>query len=393
MLPILLLGALIGQSTGTGVQRPPLLPGELKIVVAAPVYLPDGGVTAETTTLTGGTPTVVHVYGRRSVCETSVAGASEPADAGFGWRLASQALNVTDSVVSVSIDWRRVWDRGRKITNGPSGTVQLKLHPGDRIPLDHISNPAATDACRAVGVGLEIRLARTASPVPVNSALVPLGAVAGGGPAIAADLWLVQTLPSGAEQALHQKVRLDSGGGSFGFAPVKVTGERGELGIEVLGTFQRYRAPVGGEFVYVTITRAITGESVPAGGVRGGTGTMIPLPDPSEVVSLEIPTFGGISRGRSPGGTVRGGAGGGGARGGGNPGGARSSGGGGTFSEVERLQALAAQRGGGGGARGGRGAGSAEGVTGGFFVPPQALEILQGHKLSLRMRLTPVAGS
>jgi hypothetical protein len=391
MLPILLLGALIGQSTGTDVQRPPTPPGDLKIVVAAPVYLPDGGVTAETTTLTAGTPTVVHVYGRRSVCETSVAGATEPADAGFGWRLASQALTVTDSVVTVSIDWRRVWDRGRKITNGPSGTVQLKLHPGDRIPLDHIPNPAATDACRAVGVGLEIRLARTAPAAPVNSALVPLGAVAGGGPAINAELWLVQTLPSGAEQALHQKVRLDATGGSFGFAPVKVSNERGELGIEVVGSFQRYRAPVGGEFVYLTITRAITGESVP-GGLRGGTGTMIPLPDPSEVVSLEIPTWGATGRGRSSGGSPRGG--GGGAVFPGGAGGARSSGGGGTFSDVERMQAIAAQRGGaGGGARGGRGTGSSEGIPGGFTAPAQALEILQGHKLSLRMRLTPVAGS
>ena len=244
MLHIFFLGVLFGQTTGTSVQRPSV-PSDLKVVIAAPIYQPDGGVTAETTTIPANAPNVVHIYSRKSVCETAIAGAAEPNDAGFGWRLASQTLSVTDSIVNVSVDWRRVWDRGRKLTNGPSGTVQLKLHPGARIPLDHIPNPAPTDTCRAVGLGLEIRLARTAPTPPVNSALVPLGASAGGASSIDADLWLVQRTPSGAEQAQHQTVRLDKRGGSFTFAPVKVSGDRGEVDVEILGSFERYRAPRG----------------------------------------------------------------------------------------------------------------------------------------------------
>jgi hypothetical protein len=363
MFDFVLVALLIQQPGGTfGRSAPPA--GELKVVLAAPIYQPDGGVTAVTTTLPAGEPNVVHVYGKRSVCETAIAGAIEPADAGFGWRVASQTVSVAESVVQVSVDWRRVWDRGRKITNGPSGTVQLKLHPGARIPLDHIPNPAASDSCRAVGLGLEVKLARTAPAPPVESALVPLGASAGGAAPLDADIWLVQRLPSGAEQSHHQKMRLDTRGGSFSFAPVKVSGDRGEVDVEILGSFQRYRSPVG-EYLYVTVSRAITGESMPPAGFRAGNGTMIPLPGPEEVLSLEIPGPGTPrSGGRGTGG-----------------GGGRARGGGlGTPPSVPVTPPIAVGRGGGGG-------------RGGAVVPAQALEILQGHAFSLRLKFTPVPGS
>ncbi len=387
MLQILLLAVLAAQTTGTGVQRLPT-PAELKVVVAAPVYQPDGGLNAETTTLPSGDPTVVHIYSRKSVCETAVTGAAEPKDASFGWRLATKTVSVADSVVNVSVDWRRIWEGGRKLTNGPSGTVQLKLHPGDRIPLDHIPNPAATDACRAVGLGLEVRLARTAPTAPVNSALIPLGAEAGGATPLLAELWLVQRTPSGVEKAHHQTVRLDRNGGIFSFAPIKISGERGEVDVEFGGSFQRYRAPVGGEFLYLSLTRAITGESMQPGGRQDGTATMIPLPGPNDVVSLEIPGFGGgTARGRGGVGIPRGG------------------GGGGFFAPSQpdpaagrREQpvvatAQAQQRGGAGGARGGRGGGGGGAVApaGPSGLSPVALEIMKGHAFSLRLKVTPVA--
>ena len=375
MLQILLLGVLAGQSGNSAVQRP-AAPSELRIVVAAPVYQPDGGVTAETTTLAEGAPTVVHIYSRRSVCETAIAGAAEPADAGFGWRVTSQTERITDSIVNVSVDWRRIWDRGRKIANGPSGTVQLKLYPGVRVPLDHIPNPAASDACRAVGLGLEVRLARTAPPAPVNSALVPLGATAGGASPIDADLWLVQRMPSGVEQVNHQSVRLDTNGGSFSFAPVKVAGERGEVDVEIGGSFRRFRAPVGGEFIYLSLTRAITGESMPPGGFRGGTGTMFPLPDRAEVLSLEIPSPGAAPAGGRSGGRGVGG-------------GARSRGAGGPDPQaVPPAPPQGIQR---GAAAGGFGRGR-EGQPAPAALSPQALEILKGHVFSVRVRFTPVPG-
>ena len=373
MVNLLLLGALIAQQTTAATATDSS--ASLLVVVAAPIYHPDGAMSAETSTLSTVAPSVVHVYGRRSVCDTAIAGATEPRDAGYGWRVTAQALSVSEAIVKVSIDWRRVWDNGRKISSGPSGTVQLSLHPGDRIPLDHIPNPGATDACRAVGLGLEIRLARAVPAPPVNSALLPLGAVPDGNARLDADLWLVQTLPSGAERAQHQTVRLDARGGTFAFAAMKVDGDRGDVSVEVLGSFRRYRAATGGEFLYVSLTRALTGEMLPPGGLRGGTSTVIGLPGPAEVLSLEIPgTSGG--RARSGGGGSGGGRGG--TRGTPTPGGLPNPPPGtGTGGAV-------------GGSRGGGG-----GVSAGVDVArvQTALETLRGHAFSLRLRVTPVPGS
>jgi hypothetical protein len=392
MINSLFLGLLLMQQldAGTPAQTPAMPPA---IVVSAVAYQPDGGLNTSATAVAMGAPTVVHVFGRRSVCETAVSGGPEPRDAGFGWRLTSQTVSVTESVVTVSIDWRRVWDRGQKIPNGPAGTVQLRLHPGDRIPLDHIQNPSQTDVCRAVGMGLEIGLARTApAPPPINSALLPLGATAGGASTLDADLWLVETTPSGVERTNHQKVRLDATGGSFGFAPMKVSGDRGDVAVEILGSFRRYRAPVGGEYLFVSLVRAISGETLPQGGMRGGTATVFALPGPTEVISLEIPPPNSLPAG--VGGFRRGGPRVGGAGGRGAPG----SGSDGNAAGAPPMfdPALAVNRAGGGGIQGAPRTGG-PGNRGAGTLPPlpttgPAAEILKGYAFSLRLKLTPVAG-
>jgi hypothetical protein len=385
MINFFFLGLFLAQQPGAGTpaQTPAIPPA---IVVSAVAYQPDGGLSTSVTAVAMGAPTVVHVYGRRSVCETAVSGGPEPADAGFGWRLTSQTVSVAESVVTVSIDWRRLWDRGRKIANGPAGTVQLKLHPGDRIPLDHIQNPSATDACRAVGMGLEIGLARTApAPPPINSALLPLGATSGGAVTLDADLWLVETTPSGVERTNHQKVRLDLTGGSFSFAPMKVSGDRGEVAVEILGSFRRFRAPVGGEYLFVSLVRAINGEVLPQGGMRGGTATIFALPGPAEVISLEIPppnTAPAAGGGFRTGGPRVGGAGGQAAP--------RSGGGGNLPPAID--PATIGNRGAGGMQGGPRSRGGGGGAP---MLPPAAgpaAEILKGYAFSLRLKLTPVAG-
>jgi hypothetical protein len=388
MIHSFFIGLLLAQQPGPGVpQQNPTAPPA--IVVSAVAYQPDGGLNTSVTAVAMGAPTVVHVYGRKSVCETAVSGGPEPADAGFGWRLTSQTLSTSDSVVTVSIDWRRMWDRGRKINNGPSGTVQLKLHPGDRIPLDHIQNPAASAICRAVGMGLEIGLARTAPPAPpVNSALLPLGATAGGASKLDADLWLVETTPSGVERTNHQKVRLDMDGGTFSFAPVNVSGERGAVGVEILGSFRRYRAPVGGEYLFLSLVRSINGELLPQGGMRSGTATVFALPGPAEVIALEIPS---PDAAPAAGGGFRSGGprvGGPGQRSGGDP-------------NAPRLPPpaidpnLIANRGTGGMQGGPRSRGTGGGGGGPMLPPPAAgpaAEILKGYVFSLRLKVTPVPG-
>jgi hypothetical protein len=228
-----------GQAPASVAPTPPAR--ELVVVVAAPVYLPDGSVRSETVALPASGQGLVHVFSRKTMCAPAVAGATEPADAAFGWRITSHVVARSDSDVVVSLDWRRLWDAGRKIGNGPGGTVQLTLHAGDRIPLDHIPNAAPSADCRAVGLGLEVKMSRT-GPVSVpNMATLPLGATPGGAKPVDAELWLTHTSPGGSQQVVHQVVRLNESGGRFAFAPTPVTTSRGDMNLELAGTIDRFR--------------------------------------------------------------------------------------------------------------------------------------------------------
>ena len=386
-----------GGSPATPAQATPAdaTPTDLRVVVSAPVYQPDGNVAVETTTVSSEAPGVVHVFGRRTICQTATAGAAEPGDAGFGWRVTSQLVRASATSLVVSVDWQRVWDRGQKMADGPSGTVQLTLRPGDRIPLDLIPNVAPSDACRAVAMALEISVARSLAPAPPASALLPLGSVRGGAGLLDAEIWLVHTLPSGAQQAQHHRVRLPADGAPFIFAPVSVTTPEGEARVTFTGEIRRYRAATGREYLSVATARAVGRPSM-SSPLTGGATTIIPLPGPDEVLALDIPTaqrgaFGGGGGGR--GGRVsvgRGGAASVGTFGAGVPGsGSRI----GVEQPARTGQAATGQgaRGGGivvggGGGRGGRGGGA---VASGA----QILTALEGHTFSLRMRVTPVPGS
>jgi len=366
MLSSLVISALLLQSVGVAraqVLAPSAVATDWLVVVAAPVYQPDGGVMAETVTLPAAGAGLIHVFARQSVCDPATTGAAEPADAGFGWRVASQIISRSDRDLVVSLNWRRLWDAGGKVANGPSGSVQLTLHPGDRIPLDLIVNRSPRPECRAVGLGLEIRLGRaasaSASPAVPATSTIPIGATAGGAKPVDAEFWLIHTLPSGAERVMHQVVRVPVAGGTFGFAPTAIDTPRGSLDVQLTGAIGRYRTPAGGEFLVLSMTRTVTGGGLPASGVSATTGSVIPLPPATEVVSFEMPGA-GARRGGAVG--VRGGVGGGagGATAGGTAGGA-----------------VVARSGGGG--RGGAAVNTAWVTT-----------LLEGHQFALRMKVTQI---
>ena len=363
-----------GQTPATAATTPP--PNNWLVIVAAPVYQPDGAVAAETVNLPAAGAGLVHVFARRSLCDPAVAGAAEPADAGFGWRIASQIVSRSEKDLVVSVDWRRVWDAGRRISNGPGGSAQLTLHPGDRIPLDHIANSSPRADCRAVGLGLEVRLGRGDVPrSPVPSTLLPIGATPGGAKAADAELWLLHTLPSGAEQVMHQKVRMDRAGGKFSFAPATVSTPNGDVRVELMGSIDRFSVPTGGEYMVVSLTRLVTGESLPEAGVTGTTGSIVPFV-PDDVLSFEIP--GASLRGR------------GGARGGGAGGGAAAG------AVVRRSladpsgQAAAGAQAGSRAGGGGTETRVAAGGRGSTATNAQVAALLAGHQFAIRMKVTQV---
>ena len=382
MITGLLLVALIAfQGGARGVpSADPAPPPALNAVVVGPVYQPNGGVAGEVAALSAGQANLVYLYSRQSLCDTGSVAGSEPAGAGFGWRLTTHVVTASAAELVMSVDWRRLWDRGQKLANGPGGTVQLTLHPGDAIPLDYIPNSVPTAACRAVGMGLEVRIARGAPSAPRAPAVpLPLGSTEGGAGRLDADLWLVHTLPSGAEQVQHAAVRLNGLGGAFNFPPLKLATTQGEIGVELTGSFTRFHAPVGGELIQVSMARRITGGTAPAGGLSGTTSSLIALPGPGEVLSFEM--LGPAARGGPRGGGMAAvGAGGGGGRGSGGSGALVI--GSGVTSAMPAAGSVGAA-----GAAGGRGRGAAGGGV------AQVLTMLENHGFALRVRLTPTPGS
>ena len=384
----------LGQAPAPAAPAPTPQPNNWLVIVAAPVYQPDGAVEAETVNLPAAGAGLVHVFARRSICAPAVAGAAEPSDAGFGWRIASQIVSRSEKDLVVSIDWRRVWDAGRKISNGPGGSAQLTLHPGDRIPLDHIANSSPRADCRAVGLGLEVRVGRgDQARTPVPSSLLPIGATPGGAKAIDAEFWLLHTLPSGAEQVMHQKVRMDRAGGKFTFAPATVPTPNGDVHVELTGSIDRFSAPTGGEYMVVSMTRLVTGQSLPEAGVSGTTGSIVAMPVlPTDVLSFEIPGAAVRGRGGSRGGgAVATATGGGGAGGGGGGGGA------GAGAVVMRSPTGASGQASGGAQAGPRGGGGGRvvetpvaGGRGSTATNAQVAALLAGHQFAIRLKVTQV---
>jgi hypothetical protein len=363
MFSSLFLTGVLLQASGGAVTPPAPAkpPADFVVLVAAPVYQPDGAITTETVALPQAGAGLVHLFARRSLCNPAVAGAAEPADALFGWRVASQIVTRSERDVVVSLDWRRLWEDGRRTSAGPGSTVQLTLHPGDRIPLDHITNFKPTQDCRAVGLGLEVRLAQSEMSAPARTAPLPEGATPGGAKPVDAELWFLHTLPSDIQQVVHQTVRLSTEGARFTFAPTAVTTARGEVSVELSGSIDRYRTPTGNEFLLLSLTRRVKGAGLPPEGVAGATSSVIPLPQPNEVLSFEMP---GIGRARSGG------------AGGGGGGGTRAVGG-----------AVASAGAGAGGRQAAR-----PGDRGGVVLagPAQVAAMLEGHQFSLRLRIVPV---
>jgi hypothetical protein len=370
MFSSLLFAGVLLQTVGgvTQTPAPAKPPADFVVLVAAPVYQPDGGITSETVALPTTGAGLVHLFARRSLCNPAVTGATEPTDAIFGWRIASQIVTRSERDVVVSIDWRRLWDDGRKVPNGPGATVQLTLHTGDRIPLDHITNAKPTQDCRAVGLGLEVRLAQAEVSGPAKTE-IPLGATAGGAKPVNAEFWLIHTLPSDVQQVVHQTVRLTNEGGRFTFAPTGVTTARGDVSVEFTGSIDRYSTPTG-EFLLLSLTRRVKGSGLPPEGVPGTTSSFVPMLA-NEVIAFEMPPIGrsrvaasGAGQGGSDGGVVAA-----------PPAQARS---GGAAAGSRAIQV---------GRGGGRGGAVAQAGA------AQIAALLEGHQFALRMRIVPVPGS
>lgn len=199
-------------------QNTPVSPN-LKLRIATSAYLSDGrtlGASASDWTLLINQPIAAYATSGRTLCNSRAATIERPDDAGYGWRVVVAPVREAASELAVHVVWQQMWEGGRALPDGKRGTVNLTLHPGDRVMVDYANAGSnaytatghlqpyygknrvitqRTDAgCSAVGMGLEIGL-ETAKAQPV----------------VEAELWLVRPNRDGTEQSDRQVVRLPIG--------------------------------------------------------------------------------------------------------------------------------------------------------------------------------------
>ena len=116
-------------------------------------------------------------YSGKTLCMAGSATRTAPTDAGYGWRvMVLPAPSRTSDGIELDVEWERRWERGAAV-NGPRGKSRVSLHAGDKVILDYIPAGSATPGCDAIGMGLQIEMLATSSPL---------------GEIVEADLWLVK---------------------------------------------------------------------------------------------------------------------------------------------------------------------------------------------------------
>jgi hypothetical protein len=294
-------------------------------------YGPDGKPQAAAYATTLDTDTFQYIAG----CEIGGGNRPVPDRATDAWRLSGKVETLTAEEAVVRIDWQRI-RAARAATTSPGGSVQLTLHPGDRVPLDS-ANPDAAAGCGARTIGFEARfgprpgwIAGPNGPLNESPAVTIMrngasgggagagsgsGSGSGGGGFIAdaisvqkaegssdtnartytAELFLVRTdraHPEKPEFNLQgltlQNVRETA---NFAFSPFTIETPGGVVNVQITGSLRM--TTWGTEpSLFFTTTRSIRYSS--SGPTRettttGSGTTRNPMPGPDEVVSFELP--------------------------------------------------------------------------------------------------------
>lgn len=327
-----------------------LRPDPLELTIASPVQLPAGREVGTSVRSAAG-PEPWLVYSRGNFCQSVITRGPASADATDGWKVSVVERSRTATHVTVGVTWSRMWERGRLATNASGGTSELVLQRGDRIPLDSITRPSEPGVCAGTTKGLEIQVGSRmmiASDPPSGDAPIE-------GP-VDVELWMVHATPNGGENVERQVVRVGTGSSGFSFRGASFETTDGVVYLELTGRLKAVRREDGSRGLWAGLTRSVVRQATAGTAFAGATNTIVGWLTPGEVVSFDLPPvqlFAGGARSGGRGGVVSGGGGGGGR--GGVIGRAGASGGGG---------------------------GVATGV-----VTPGLPNLLEGHRLSLRVRL------
>jgi hypothetical protein len=328
LLPLLMFSALAGQAA----PGPPP-PAEVQVGIYA--YLADGGIPARaySTTLNS------VVWATESLCHTGVGRLPAGASPAHAWTFSGTLISKTEDEAVIQLEWQRTLDQGQAVS-GRGGSVQLRLHRGQPVPLDFAA-PSSTQ-CGIASVGFEARYEPRLRPgggAPVGGGGVgggvgsgagggvgsgvgggvvprsgPTGSGGGGrtsvGPPARQDagtiggradlldvtLWLVRTSPGADEEVRQQSLRSTVDGAMFSFPPVTIGVTGGVATVQVNGF---YSITNNRRQMAFSLNRLLAFRPTSPGPHRttvqsskGEGKTVIDMPGPDDVVEFALPSFG-----------------------------------------------------------------------------------------------------
>jgi hypothetical protein len=319
---------LMGQITSAAPTSAPVLQ------VGVFSYAPDGKEQAAAYATTLDTDSFQYIAG----CEIGGGNRPVPDRATDAWRVSGRVDTLTAEEAVVRIDWQRI-RAAKAAATSPGGSVQLTLHPGDRVPLDS-ANPDVTASCGARTIGFEARFGpRPGFMVGPNGPLNQSPAVtimrnaasgggfstgsgsgsgagagvgSGGGRAVhapksdsqngapartyTAELFLVRTDKGHPERPdfnlqglIFEKIDI----AAFAFSPFTIDTSAGPLNVEIRGSLRVTTDEGTPQLIFTTMRRAWYSSTGPNRDVTSGTSgvstTRNPMPGPDDVVAFELP--------------------------------------------------------------------------------------------------------
>jgi hypothetical protein len=326
-LPIA-LALLAAQTAGASPQRPPADP---TIQIGLFSYRPDG---TEQGYASGDLSAESFQY--VTACGIGSGNRPVPDEATDAWRVSGKVVSIRADEAIIQLDWQRTRSDGVAVSS-PGASVQLTLHPGDRVPLDS-AHPKNAAQCPARTIGFEARY--DARPFGGGPSVLRRGSGTGGGisgggggagvrggggggataaatgsisgfgravhepketaDATAAqqfdvDLWLVHSAPGEKEETAHQALARVRGGARFAFAPVTIEIAHTIVNLQVTGMLRFATDGSGARQLLFTTSRSATFSAGAGAGrdtipsTQGSSTVTSPMPGPDDVLSFELP--------------------------------------------------------------------------------------------------------
>jgi len=307
-------------------------PGTPLLQVGVFSYGPDGKPQAAAYETTLATESLQYIAG----CTIGGGNRPVPDRATDAWRVSGKVERMTDDEAVVRVDWQRIRSAG-VATTAPAGSIQLTLHPGDRVPLDS-ATPDPTAGCGARTVGFEARFEpRPGWMIGPNGPLTEspavtiirkgtsgggvssgsgsgvgagVGGSAGGGRAVhlakadstgdvssrTFELFLVRTdkaHPENPDYNLQGLILQKVATADFAFSPFTIDTSAGPLNVQIRGSLRVTADEGSPQLVFTTIRTVRYASAGPSRDATingsGSSTTKNPMPGPGDVLSFELP--------------------------------------------------------------------------------------------------------